>query len=102
MLLIPSFDRMDFATLAGRVDGTVTRLRQSGSYKVTARPASTTDAAPTDRRQINSKDTQNRGVSRKQESGCLPAPDTLTVERVTDGADRGSDLLQLQVLGEPD
>ena len=52
---------------------------QSGSYKVTARPASTTDAAPTDRRQINSKDTQNRGVSHKQESGCLPAPDTLTV-----------------------
>src|SRR5512133_3325349 len=52
---------------------------QSGSYEVTARPASTTGAAPVGRRQIKSQDTQNHGVSRKQESGCVPAPDILTV-----------------------
>jgi hypothetical protein len=60
---------------------------QSGSYEVTARPASTTGAAPVGRRQINSQDTQNHGVSRKQESGCLPAPDILTVVGVSDRAD---------------
>src|SRR4051794_35754136 len=88
MLLIPSFDRTDDATLAGRVDGTVTRLRQSGSYEVTARPASTTGGAPAGRRQINSKDTQTGGVSRKQESGRLPTPNILTVVSVRDALRR--------------
>src|SRR3954469_14391484 len=94
MLLIPSFDRTDDATLAGRVDGTVTRLRQSGSYEVTARPASTTGGAPAGRRQINSKDTQTGGVSRKQESGRLPTPNILTVEGRRNSADRGLDARQ--------
>src|SRR5512132_3055706 len=62
---------------------------QSGSYEVTARPASTTGAAPAGRRQINSQDTHNHGVSREQESGCLPAPDILTVVGVAHRADRG-------------
>src|SRR3954467_8603991 len=79
MLLIPSFDRTDDATLAGRVDGTVTRLRQSGSYEVTARPASTTGGAPAGRRQINSKDTQTGGGRGKQEPRRLPTPNILTV-----------------------
>src|SRR3954453_14966632 len=88
MLLIPSFDRTDDATLAGRVDGTVTRLRQSGSYEVTARPASTTGGAPAGRRQINSKDTQTGGGLRKQEPGPLPTPNILTVHRGGDPAHR--------------
>jgi hypothetical protein len=41
---------------------------QSGSYQVTARPATTTGTAPADRRQINSQDTQTAGsvVSKSQ------------------------------------
>src|SRR3954470_12837891 len=96
MLLIPSFDRTEDATLAGRVDGTVTRLRQSGSYEVTARPASTTGGAPAGRRQINSKDTQTGGVSRKQESGRLPTPNILTIEAVRDAAPAGEGAVTTQ------
>src|SRR3954453_24264907 len=102
MLLIPSFDRTEDATLAGRVDGTVTRLRQSGSYEVTARPASTTGGAPAGRRQINSKDTQTGGVSRKQESGRLPTPNILTVAAVAGGADGGARAGASEPLGVAD
>ena len=74
------------ATLAGRVDGTVTRLFRSGSYEVTARPASTagcgTGRQTTDQQQRH----PNRGVSHKQESGRLTATDTLTVIGITEGA----------------
>ena len=74
---------------------------QSGSYEVTARPASTTGAAPAGRRQINSQDTQNHGVSRKQESGCLPAPDILTVVGATDRSGGGGNAGVGEALGEP-
>jgi hypothetical protein len=53
---------------------------QPGSYKVTARPASTTRCC-TDRQTTNQQPGHpNRGVSRKQESGHLPVADILTVE----------------------
>ena len=63
---------------------------QSGSYKVTARPASTTRCC-TDRQTTDQQPGHpNRRVSRKQESGHLPVADILTVQGVADGADRGA------------
>jgi hypothetical protein len=53
-------------TLAGRVDGTVTRLRQSGSYEVTARPASTTGCFTGRQTTDQQPGHPNRGVSRKR------------------------------------
>ena len=85
-------------TLAGRVDGTVTRLNAvrllsghcpPGQHHRCCTGRQTTDQQPRH---------PNRGVSRKQESGRLPAPDTLTVVGIAHGADRGSDVLQLEVL----
>jgi hypothetical protein len=59
---------------------------QSGSYKVTARPASTTRCC-TDRQTTDQQPGHpNRGVSRKQESGHLPVADILTVVGVADRA----------------
>jgi hypothetical protein len=66
------------AAVPGRAGGWATQAMIT-LYKVTARrPAPQVLHRQTDDK-INSKDTQNCGVSRKQESGCLPAPDTLTV-----------------------
>jgi len=69
---------------------------QSGSYEVTARPASTTGAAPVGRRQINSQDTQNHGVSRKQESGHLPVADILTVAGRADAAHGADEIVVVE------
>ena len=63
---------------------------QSGSYKVTARPASTTRCCTGRQTTDQQQGHPNRGVSHKQESGRLPAPDTLTVEGFAD-AEMGVD-----------
>ena len=47
---------------------------QSGSYKVTARPASTTGAAPAGRRQINSQDTQTAGSVQSKSQAAYRHP----------------------------
>ena len=63
---------------------------QSGSYEVTARPASTTGCCTGRQTTDQQPGHPNRGVSRKQESGRLPAPDTLTVEGIADRPDRAA------------
>ena len=73
---------------------------QSGSYKVTARPASTTRCCTGRQTTDQQPGHPNRGVSRKQESGHLPVADILTVERVADRPDRGPQTGQRQRLAE--
>lgn len=63
---------------------------QSGSYKVTARPASTTRCCTGRQTTDQQPGHPNRGVSRKQESGHLPAPAILTVVAVA--AKRGAEV----------
>src|SRR5215218_3125295 len=74
---------------------------QSGSYKVTARPASTTRCC-TDRQTTDQQPGHpNRGVSRKQESGHLPVADILTVVAAADRSGGGCNAGVGEALCEP-
>src|SRR5215218_2365789 len=69
---------------------------QSGSYKVTARPASTTRCCTgrqtTDQQPVH----PNHGVSRKQESGHLPVADILTVAGRADAAHGADEIVVVE------